>query len=110
MHDRAVLEANKSERRILDIEDRVLHEVLEVPINLRADRNRPRRSHQIPRGIERMHADVDERAAAGAFLLREPAADPLRNSARANPRRLRVVDVAEPPCLRSAVSPRAWPA
>ena len=43
-----------------------------------------------------MHADVDERATAGAFLRCKPATDPLRDSARPHPRRLRVVDLPQP--------------
>ena len=67
----------------------------EVSKNLRANRYRSRCSHQIPDGVERMDADIDERAAARALLFREPAADSGRDSARPDPNGFRKINLTE---------------
>src|SRR5436189_5857826 len=71
--------------------------MLEVLENRRRDRNRARSSHQIPGRIERMNADVDQRAAARTFLLGEPSADAGRDPARTDPDRFGKINRAEFP-------------
>src|ERR1700730_2017301 len=71
--------------------------MVKIAEDLRTHRSGSRRSHQIPNRIERVHADVDQGAAARAFFFRKPIADAHWNAAGAHKSRFRMINFAEAP-------------
>jgi hypothetical protein len=64
-------------------------------VDLTRDGERLGATHEVPGDVENVHADVDERAAAGSNGVGEPTVETLRHAPGSRPHRAGVVNIAQ---------------